>query len=139
VLRAIRPACRAAWLAFAIGLLVLSTSAPAAPPELADRQLGFTELRTDLPGGRHANVRTMRAVVSNADGSQPRRVAEQLASQPDTWTHCAGWSPDGHWLLYGSKRDGVRQLFVMRLNDQSEHQVTDRSPGRAAMWAHCRP
>jgi TolB protein len=23
-------------------------------------------------------------------------------------------SPDGKWLLFGSKRDGVRQLYVMR-------------------------
>jgi len=33
-------------------------TAGADPP---DRLIGYTELRTDLPGGRHANVRTMRA------------------------------------------------------------------------------
>ncbi len=57
--------------------------------------VGFTELRTSLPGGRHANVRTMRAVMARADGTGRRLVAEQLATEPDTWTQFAGWSPDG--------------------------------------------
>jgi Tol biopolymer transport system component len=48
-------------------------------------------------------------------------------------------SPDGQWLLYGSKRDGVRQLFVMRLEDRSEKQVTNMKEGQAAMWPHWRP
>jgi TolB protein len=67
----------------------------AAEPELAGRLIGFTELQTNLPGGRHANVRTMRAAVVNGDGSGRRRVAEQLADRPDAWTQFAGWSPDG--------------------------------------------
>jgi TolB protein len=57
--------------------------------------LGYTELRTDLPGGRHANVRTMRAVVVKADGSGRRPVEEELVDSPDVWTQFAGWSPDG--------------------------------------------
>ena len=61
----------------------------------SERLLGYTELRTDLPGGRHANVRTMRAVVVAADGSGRRVLAEELAAEPDTWTQFAGWSPDG--------------------------------------------
>ncbi|MDA1018347.1 MAG: hypothetical protein O3A00_28320, partial [Planctomycetota bacterium] len=57
--------------------------------------VGFTELRTDLPGGRHDNVRTMRAVVVRADGTGCRVLAEELVDEPDTWTQFAGWSPDG--------------------------------------------
>jgi Tol biopolymer transport system component len=63
--------------------------------ELADTLLGYTELRTDLPGGRHANVRTMRAVIVKADGSDRREAAAKLADDPDAWTQFAGWSPDG--------------------------------------------
>ena len=48
-------------------------------------------------------------------------------------------SPDGDWLLYGSKRDGVRQLFVMRLADQLERQLTALARGHAAMWPHWQP
>jgi Tol biopolymer transport system component len=57
--------------------------------------IGYTELQTNLPGGRHANVRTMRAAVVKGDGSGRRLVAEELANQPDAWTQFAGWSPDG--------------------------------------------
>jgi len=63
--------------------------------------IGFTELRTNLPGGRHANVRTMRAAVANADGAEKRRLAEDLAKEPDAWTQFAGWSPDGRTAILG--------------------------------------
>src|SRR5262245_25822109 len=48
-------------------------------------------------------------------------------------------SPDGKWLVYGSKRDGVRQLYVMRLSDRKEHRITDLKKGHAAMWSHWQP
>jgi Tol biopolymer transport system component len=48
-------------------------------------------------------------------------------------------SPDGGWLVYGSKRDGVRQLYVMRLSDRKEHCITDLKKGHAAMWASWQP
>jgi Tol biopolymer transport system component len=48
-------------------------------------------------------------------------------------------SPDGRWLVYGSKRDGVRQLYVRRLADGKEHRVTDLARGRGAMWPHWQP
>ncbi len=64
--------------------------------------IGFTEFRTNLPGGRHANVITMRAAVVRADGTRSRRVASDLARQPNTWTQFAGWSPDGRQAIIGS-------------------------------------
>ena len=57
--------------------------------------IGYSELRTDLPGGRHANVRTMRAHVVQADGHGRRELAAELATDADTSTQFAGWSPDG--------------------------------------------
>jgi TolB protein len=57
--------------------------------------IGYTELQTNLPGGRHANVRTMRAVVVKADGSARHAIAESLVDGPEAWTQFAGWSPDG--------------------------------------------
>ncbi|MDB5386375.1 MAG: translocation protein TolB, partial [Planctomycetaceae bacterium] len=48
-------------------------------------------------------------------------------------------SPDGSRLAYGSKRNGVRQLYVMRLADRTEQQITDLVPGKGAIWAHWRP
>lgn len=63
--------------------------------------IGYTELRTNLPGGRHANVCTMRAVVAKADGSERRVLAEELAREDDSWTQFAGWSPDGRIAVVG--------------------------------------
>jgi TolB protein len=63
--------------------------------------IGYTELRTNLPGGRHANVVTTRAVVVRLDGTGRRGLAEELAREPNTWTQFAGWSPDGKIAIIG--------------------------------------
>jgi len=57
------------------------------------REIGFTQLRTNLPCGRHANTRTMRAMMAGLDGSAPKAIAGDLAKGPDHWTQFAGWSP----------------------------------------------
>ena len=67
----------------------------ASPPAWPQRLIGYTELRTDLPGGRHANVRTMRAAVVRANGTGRRLLAAELADGPEVSTQFAGWSPDG--------------------------------------------
>ncbi len=60
-----------------------------------DALIGYTELRTDLPGGRHANVKTMRAIVVKADGTDRRVLVEELTREAGSWTQFVGWSPDG--------------------------------------------
>ena len=72
---------------------VLQTKADG--PELTTQLIGYTELQTNLPGGRHENIRTMRAVVMRTDGSHWRTVADKLIDDPNAWTQFAGWSPDG--------------------------------------------
>jgi Tol biopolymer transport system component len=67
----------------------------------AESLIGYTELNTNLTGGRHANIITMRAVVSRADGSDRRLVAEELVREPNSWTQFAGWSPDGRLAIIG--------------------------------------
>jgi len=57
--------------------------------------VGYTELRTVVPGGRAANVFTMRACVVRPDGTGRREVAPQLVTNANSWTQFAGWSPDG--------------------------------------------
>lgn len=64
--------------------------------------IGYTEFRTNLPGGRHANVTTMRAALVRADGSGRKLLAENLVKEPHTWTQFAGWSPDGRIAVLGS-------------------------------------
>ena len=74
-------------------------SGPAAetPP---DRLIGYTEFRTDLPGGRYVNVVTMRAVVVKADGTGRRVLAEELTREKNSWTQFRGWSPDGKLAVF---------------------------------------
>jgi Tol biopolymer transport system component len=181
----------------ALVAVVLSGIALAAPPAdpVPDLLVGYTEFSTNLPGGRHGNVVTMRAAVVRADGSGLRLLAGregyrgvvEFLDVPDfhggssdtpAWsadgrsvfyTAKSGGSvelfrvaldgektrltetppgtlhdhptpsPDGRWLLYGSQRDGIRQLYAMRLSDRQEHRLTDLSKGRAAMWPHWQP
>jgi TolB protein len=63
--------------------------------------IGYTELRTNLPGGRHANVVTMQAAVVRADGTGRRILAKELTRETNTWTQFAGWSPDGRIAILG--------------------------------------
>ena len=76
-------------------LVCLIATVGAQELRFAEPLIGFTELRTDLPGGRHANVCTMRAVVSRSNGTGLHRIAEELVGEADSWTQFAGWSPDG--------------------------------------------
>lgn len=76
---------------------ILNGPAPDRPKQL----IGYTEGRTNVVGGQHANWRTMRAMVVNADGSGSRQLAPELAAQPDSWTQFAGWSPDGKTAVIG--------------------------------------
>ena len=57
-------------------LLFVEASSAAAPP-VPNHVIGYTEFRTDLKGGRHANVRTMRAVLVNIDTKRRRVLAER--------------------------------------------------------------
>lgn len=63
--------------------------------------IGYTRQRTDLPGGRHANAITARAMVAGLDGTGHRAVAAELADEPNAWTQFAGWSPDGRFAIIG--------------------------------------
>jgi Tol biopolymer transport system component len=69
--------------------------------EAPDLHIGYTELRTNLPGGRRANVCTMRATLVKADGTGRRVLAEELTREADAWTQFAGWSPDGGIAVIG--------------------------------------
>jgi Tol biopolymer transport system component len=63
--------------------------------ELARYTIGYTEHRTNLPGGRHANIATSRACLIKANGSGRAVLAEELCRKPGSFTQLAGWSPDG--------------------------------------------
>ena len=83
-----------------IAMVLMAVESRAGSP-VAEPLIGYTELRTDLPGGRHANVATMRAMVVGLDGTGRRPIAEGLSREPDSWTQFAGWSPDGRLAIVG--------------------------------------
>jgi Tol biopolymer transport system component len=61
----------------------------------------------------------------------------QLTTSPEGTLHYHPKpSNDGNWILYGSLRKGVRQLFVRNLKTSAEHQITHLTKGRGAMWPH---
>lgn len=80
---------------------VAGDGAPSPDTEAPPRLIGFTTLQTNLPGGRHANVQTMRATVIAADGSGRHTIGAELVDGPDVWTQFGGWSPDGRQAIVG--------------------------------------
>ena len=82
-------------------LLSLCSSASSQVNNPPDLLIGYNEHRTNLPGGRHANCGTNRAMVVKADGTQRMPVASELAKEAGTWTQFAGWSPDGKTAVIG--------------------------------------
>jgi Tol biopolymer transport system component len=85
----------------ALALSVMATAAEPPGAAAPDALVGYTELRTNLSGGRHANVITMRAAVVRADGTGRRALAEDLTREANTWTQFAGWSPDARTAIIG--------------------------------------
>jgi hypothetical protein len=75
------------------------SAAPAGPLFIPTPWIGYTELRTDVPGGRAANIFTMRTMTVRADGTGRREVAPQLVANANCWTQFAGWSPDGRQAI----------------------------------------
>jgi TolB protein len=57
--------------------------------------IGYSEYRTNLPGGRWVNMATMRAYVVRADGTGRKPIGESLVNEPFVRTQFVGWSPDG--------------------------------------------
>jgi len=91
---------------------------------IPERLIGYTEFRTDLPGGQSTNWYTERAYVVRADGSGRRELAPQLVAEPDTWTQFAGWSPDGRQAI-------IYSVWESRENAawEKEHRQFRMTPG----------
>ena len=65
------------------------------PPYL----IGYSEYRTNLPGGQFGNFSTTRVYLVRGDGTGRRMLAGELVQKPNTWTQFAGWSPGGRQAI----------------------------------------
>jgi len=88
------------------------------------RLIGYTEMRTNLPGGRAANIFTARACVVRADGTERCEVAPQLITDTNSWTQFAGWSPDGTQAIILSGWESSENAAW-----EEEHQTFRMLPG----------
>ncbi len=89
-------------------ILMQCSFANATDPELPNLWIGYNEHRTDLPGGRLANISTNRAMIVKADGTERRQLAGELVNEPGAWTQFAGWSPDGRTAIVGRGWESIQ-------------------------------
>lgn len=95
------------------------------PNDRREKLVGYTLLQAALPGGRHANVRTMRAMISRIDGTHPRLIGESLVDNADAWTQFAGWSPDGmQAIVYRGWQNPDNAVW------EEEHRTFRMQPGQ---------
>jgi Tol biopolymer transport system component len=77
------------------------------------------------------------AIPSSMD---PKPTPERLTfSEPKTRHYHPSPSPDGKWILFGSDRSGVMQLYVADIDGKNLHPITNVDPGHAAMHGFWRP
>jgi len=67
------------------------------------------------------------------------RTERLTQSAPGVLNYHPRPSPDGEWVLFGSNRDGVRQLYVARANGADPYPITHLRRGWGAMWPHWQP
>jgi Tol biopolymer transport system component len=65
---------------------------------------------------------------------------EQLTHGPaGTGNYHPRVSPDGNWVVFGSNRTGIRQLYVIRAAGSEPYPSTSVGEGWGAMWASWQP
>jgi Tol biopolymer transport system component len=67
------------------------------------------------------------------------KVEQLTTSQPGVRHYHPSPSPDGRWLLFGSDRSGVMQLYVARADGSAARPVTAVPAGSCAMHGHWHP
>jgi Tol biopolymer transport system component len=84
-------------------------------------------LMVPVPKGEEAGTKLsrMEAWIINADATEPKKLPIPESEQVDDW------SPDGSWILTGSRRDkGVSyQLYRMRLDGTDARRLTTTGKG----------
>jgi Tol biopolymer transport system component len=65
------------------------------------------------------------------------KVQQQLTrTKAGSLNYHPALSPSGQWIVFGSTRSGVRQLYVMLAEGGAALPITRVERGHAAMWAY---
>jgi len=67
------------------------------------------------------------------------KVEQITSSRPGVRHYHPAPSPDGRWILFGSDRDGVMQLYVAGPRGEDRRAVTSVPEGSCAMHGHWQP
>ena len=66
-------------------------------------------------------------------------VRQLTRSRPGVRHYHLAASPDGKWLLFGSDRSGIMQLYVAKADGTEARPITDVPAGSCAMHGHWQP
>lgn len=108
--------------------------------DVPDFHGGSSDVPAWSPDGRWVYYTALVAGAVELMRASPQGKVEQLThSAPGVLHYHPSPSPDGRWLLFGSNRDSVRQLYVSQADGSDPRPITHVRPGQAAMWAHWQP
>jgi Tol biopolymer transport system component len=85
-----------------------------------------------------SSVELMRVAIPT-DPKTPSQPERLTYSTTKTRHYHPSPSPNGRWILFGSDRSGVMQLYVADADGKNARPVTDVAPGHAAMHGFWRP
>ena len=99
---------------------------PGEPPAGYQRQGG--NYRWDFPQGMEIfRAEGWEAAVRSASGGSVD-LAKHPLTRNDAYDAEGAYSPDGRWIVFGSRRDGDSELYVMRADGSNPVRLT-RTPG----------
>jgi Tol biopolymer transport system component len=75
------------------------------------------------------NVTSAEVAVVSVAGGVPTRLTFNAA-----WEYGVSWSPDGQWLVFGSKQDGTWQLYLMHPAGSNRTRL-ESGGGNAPAWS----
>jgi hypothetical protein len=129
------PATLIACLKFLNRLRSITSANPQENPPTPDSFLFTSQDRKGLKRieiGILGNIELMRASVEG-------KVEQLTRSSPGVWNYYPQVSPDGKWVLFGSDRSGIRQIYVSKTDGTMGYPITNMGCGWGATHGHWQP
>jgi Tol biopolymer transport system component len=92
------------------------------------------------PSGKHVYYTAKVGESIELMRVSPTGEPEQLThSEPGTKHYHPSVSPDGNWILFGSNRSGIMQLYVAKADGQAAYPITSVPSNSCAMHGSWQP